>query len=123
MSDNILLYEGELYRASLNRAAFDFITPRLIIIPPHTTITLNSEVRFPNGIGNLFGIITIRSSYQKKKINIPPSGIGILDSNYTDYIFLNIENASNKTFIIQKGERIAQLVFVEMPDIILTKND
>jgi len=106
-------YEGSLYKKTTQRAGYDIIMCTCVKIPPHETIKYKTDVRFPNGLNGYFAIITIRSSYQDSGFSIPSNGgIGILDDDYKDYLFLNIKNETDVIKVIHKGDRIAQLIFI-----------
>jgi len=121
MKDTKIEYEGELYRKSSNRAGYDIVMNETIIIPVGFIKKIKTNIRFPNGIKDNFALITLRSSYQDSGLYMP--GIGILDSNYRDYIFVTVGNLSYKSFKIEKGERFAQIVFIKNNDIILIGED
>lgn len=106
-------YEGSLFKKTHLRAGYDIVMQDTIAIAPHEVAKYKTDVRFPNGLNGYFAIITIRSSYQNSGLSIPSNGgIGILDDDYTDYLFLNIKNETDTTKIINKQDRIAQLIFV-----------
>lgn len=119
-NDEDIYYEGEFYRKSNYRAGYDIIQHEDIEIPPKQITKIKTNVRFPEGIGNNFALVTLRSSYQNSGLSMP--AIGILDSDYTDYLFMTIFNLSNYPFKIHKGDRLVQLVFIKNNDIALIKN-
>ena len=114
-NDEDIYYEGELYRKSNHRAGFDIVQHEDITIPSKQITKIKTNVRFPDGIGNNFALVTLRSSYQTSGLMLP--AIGILDSNYTDYLFVTIFNSTNHAIKIFKNEKFAQLVFIENNDI------
>ena len=119
--NNTIQYEGELYRKSHLRAGFDIVQHEDISIPPKQISKIKTNVRFPNGIGNNFALVTLRSSYQNSGLSLP--AIGILDSDYTDYLFITIFNSTDGIFRISKEDRFAQLVFIKNNDIELIRSD
>ena len=112
---NKFRYEGELYRKSDERAGFDIIQHEDISILPKQISKIKINVRFPNGIGNNFALVTLRSSYQNSGLMLP--AIGILDSDYTDYLFITVFNSTDGIIRISKEDRFAQLVFIKNNDI------
>jgi dUTP pyrophosphatase len=54
-----------------------------------------------------------RSSISKTKVRLANS-VGIIDPNYRGYLIAAVDNISNETQILKKGERYFQLVFVKM---------
>ena len=114
-------YEGELYRKSELRAGYDIVNHENIIIPPRQITKIKTNVKFPNGIGDNFALVTLRSSYQGSGLLMP--AIGILDSNYFDYLFITVFNSTYQSIKICKGDRFAQLVFIKNDDIGLIRSD
>jgi len=109
-------YEGSLYKKTTRRAGYDIIMCHRIEIKPYEIVKYKTDVRFPNGLNGYFAIITIRSSYQDSGFSIPSNGgIGILDDDYKDYLFLNIKNETDTIKVIHEGDRIAQLIFIPTP--------
>lgn len=109
-----IYYEGELFRKSLNRAGFDIVQHESIYVPPRTTVKIKTNVRFPYGIDDNFALVTLRSSYQGSGLIMP--AVGILDSDYVDYLFITVFNSSYQSVKINKGDRFVQLVFIKNND-------
>jgi len=42
---------------------------------------------------------------------------GLIDSDYQGQVFVSIWNRGNKTYVIEPGERIAQMVFVPVEQV------
>ena len=62
-------------------------------------------------------IITLRSSTPRKKGLIKPHGIGVIDNDYCgndDEIKVQVFNNTDHKVIVDKGERIAQGIFVKV---------
>ena len=116
--------DGNVFRKTLQRVGFDIYMVNDETISPHKFKKLETNLRFPQGLGDLFAILTLRSSYQDSGL-ILPSGIGIIDGDYTDKIFVTVYNITDEKIEIKKKERIAQLVFLEniSRHIILVKNN
>ena len=102
--------EGSVFRKTLQRVGFDIFMVNDETIASHKFKKLKTNLRFPNGLNDLFAILTLRSSYQDSGL-ILPSGIGIIDGDYTDKIFITVYNITDEPIKIKKKERIAQLVF------------
>ena len=70
-------------------------------------------VKIPRGFA---GFIFNRSSQGKKGITIPHS-VGVIDSDYRGNLKVLLKNISEDPYVIQPGDRIAQLVVqrVELP--------
>ena len=95
--------------------AFDFYSRVNIKIPKKSTkiIPLNVVAKVPK---NTMLLLAGRSSLPKKGLMVANS-IGIIDQDYcgeNDEICLFVYNFSNKTAQVNKGERIAQGIFVHI---------
>ncbi|MBN2454863.1 dUTP diphosphatase [Candidatus Woesearchaeota archaeon] len=85
------------------------IKPREIALLPGNII-----VETPPGYMLL---VALRSSTPRKKGLIKPHGIGIIDQDYCgdeDEIKVQVFNNTDKEVVVEKGERIAQGVFVKV---------
>ena len=94
-------------------AAFDLTARETVEILPGTVgmVNLNIAVETPPGY---FMLVASRSSVHKRGL-MKPNGIGIIDPDYSgddDEIRGSYYNFTDKPVIIEKGERIAQAVFV-----------
>jgi dUTP pyrophosphatase len=72
----------------------------------------NVVVKVPEGYSLL---IVPRSSLPRKKALVCPHSIGVIDQDYCgpkDEIFVQVQNVSDEPVVIEKGERIAQGLFV-----------
>lgn len=84
---------------------------------PHGHIELlpsNLIVKVPKGY---MLVVASRSSTPKKKGLTPPHGFGVIDQDYCgpeDEIKIQVYNFSGETVRIEKGEKIAQGVFVRV---------
>ena len=62
-------------------------------------------------------LIALRSSTPRKKGLIKPHGIGVIDNDYCgedDEIKVQVYNYTDKDVVVEKGERIAQGIFVKI---------
>jgi len=96
--------------------AFDMYTRKTIHIAPKSLELLPSNliIKTPEKYGL---IISARSSLAKKKGLILANGIGVIDKDYsgnTDEILLSVYNFTDDEVIVEKGERIAQGMFVRI---------
>ena len=94
-------------------AAFDLTAREAVEILPGTVgmVHLNIAVETPPGY---FMLLAARSSIHKKGL-IKPNGIGIIDPDFCgdeDEVRGTYYNFTDKPVVIEKGERIAQAVFV-----------
>ena len=101
---------------SKGAVCFDFITRQKTAIAKKSIglIPGNVIVQIPKGYALL---VVPRSSTPRKKDLFIPHGIGIIDNDYCgpcDEIQIQVYNNSRKTVIIERGERIAQGLFVKI---------
>lgn len=78
------------------------------------------QVRIPTGIAleipnaNLVGLIFARSGLASKKGLTLSNGVGVIDSDYRGEIIVLMINLGQEDVAIQNGDRIAQMVFVNI---------
>ncbi|MBI3984475.1 MAG: dUTP diphosphatase [Candidatus Levybacteria bacterium] len=95
---------------------FDLVAREKVVIKPGTLelIPLNLVIDTPHGHG-LF--LTCRSSMPIKKGLLIPNGLGIIDQDYSgedDELKLEAFNFTKKKVTVERGERIAQGIFVKI---------
>ncbi len=95
---------------------FDLVARKKVVIKPGTLelIPLNLVIDTPHGHG-LF--LTCRSSMPIKKGLLIPNGLGIIDQDYSgedDELKLEAFNFTKKKVTVERGERIAQGIFVKI---------
>ena len=101
-------YNKAPFRAHYNDAGADVYSTQDILLEPHTTIKipLGFGLELPDGF---MACIFPRSGLTSKGIisNIPP-----IDSGYRGEIHAIITNTTDNTYIINKNDRIGQLVIL-----------
>lgn len=95
---------------------FDLITRETTVIPARSIglVPGNVIVKVPEGYALL---IIPRSSLPRKKALVCPHSIGIIDQDYAgkdDEIFVQVQNISDEPVTVERGERIAQGMFVKV---------
>jgi len=95
--------------------AFDFLARENVEIPPKGLhfIPGNVIVACPE---NLALLILPRSSLFRKKSLIVPNSPGLIDQDYCgpeDEILIQVLNMSDETVMVERGERVAQGLFVK----------
>lgn len=96
--------------------AFDLITREDTIIEPGkiALVPSNVIVKVPEG----FALLLIpRSSLPRKKALVCPHSIGLIDQDYCgieDELRVQVQNISSEPVTIERGERIAQGLFVKV---------
>ena len=95
---------------------FDLFFPEDIFVEPFETKFINLGIRceYQCSNGSYLGYqIYPRSSISKTKLRLANS-VGIIDPNYRGYLIVAVDNISNKTEIIKKGDRLFQLIFIQL---------
>jgi len=95
---------------------FDFVTRETTTIEPGQIALVpgNVVVEVPKGYALL---IVPRSSLPRKKALVCPHSIGVIDQDYCgpdDEILVQVQSISEKPIIVERGERIAQGIFVKV---------
>lgn len=97
-------------------AAFDFVTRETTTVMPHAIglIPGNVIIKVPEGFALL---VMPRSSMPRKRGLICPHSLGLIDHDYhgpKDEIFVQVQNVTDKPVTVERGERIAQGLFVKI---------
>lgn len=95
---------------------FDFVCRETVAIPPKklTDIPINNIIKAPKGY---MLMLVSRSSTPKKKGLMVANSVGIIDQDYCgddDELRLLVYNFTSKKVTVEKGERIAQGIFVKV---------
>ncbi len=102
--------------ASTGAVGFDLITRETTVIEPGKIALVpgNVIVKVPEGYALL---IVPRSSLPRKKMLVCPHSIGVIDQDYhgeKDEILVQVQNISTEPVTVERGERIAQGLFVKV---------
>jgi dUTP pyrophosphatase len=97
-------------------AAFDFVTREKTVVAPRAIglVPGNVIVKVPDGYALL---VLPRSSLPRKKGLICPHSIGLIDQDYhgpKDEIFVQVQNITDLPVTVERGDRIAQGLFVKI---------
>lgn len=97
-------------------AGFDFHSAETVIIPAHTTVIVKTDlaVELPK---NTELQVRCRSGIAAKTPLIVKNSPGTVDEGYKGNIGIILHNLSDKDFLVEKGERIAQGVVKKTYDI------
>ncbi|MBM3227995.1 dUTP diphosphatase [Candidatus Peribacteria bacterium] len=95
---------------------FDLVTRETTVIAPGSIglVPGNVIVKVPEGYALL---ILPRSSLPRKKGLVCPHSLGVIDGDYhgpKDEIFVQVKNVSDQPVTVERGERIAQGLFVKV---------
>src|SRR5437867_3145459 len=93
---------------------FDLLARTRIEIAAHSLALIPTNIIIKVPRGYMF-IVVPRSSTPKKKGLLIPHGIGVIDQDYCgpeDEVLFQVLNFTDKTVVVEKGERLAQGCFV-----------
>ena len=101
---------------SAGAVGFDIVTRETTVIAPGAIALVpgNVIVKVPAGYALL---IIPRSSLPRKKALVCPHSIGVLDQDYhgpQDELKVQVQNISDTPVTVERGERIAQGLFVKV---------
>jgi dUTP pyrophosphatase len=93
--------------------AFDLVARETVEIPPHEVrkVPLNVAIELPEGY---FALLASRSSLHKKGVHLA-NGIGVGDADYcgdNDEYQAALLNFTSETKVIERGERIVQMLIL-----------
>ena len=95
-------------------AGWDLYTSRECIIQPGETVDVHTDIRIDLP-PRLYARITGRSSSLRKYDLLINEGI--IDSGFTGELFVCIKNLGDKPFHVEKGMRLAQVLFHVIEDV------
>lgn len=93
------------------------------------TIEPRSLHRIPVGIAialpdqNTVGLIFARSGLGVKHGIAPANAVGVIDSDYRGELVVGLCNTSSEPYVLEPGERFAQLVIMPVYEAVLTETD
>ncbi|UPA22176.1 dUTP diphosphatase [Candidatus Peribacteria bacterium] len=101
---------------SAGAVGFDLVTRETTVIEPGKIALVpgNVIVKVPEGYA-LF--LIARSSLPRKKGLVCPHGIGVIDQDYhgdEDELKVQVQNITDAPVTVERGERIAQGIFVKV---------
>ena len=101
---------------SAGAVGFDFVTREDTTIEPKSIglVPGNVIIKVPEGHAL---VVVPRSSLPRKKALVCPHSIGIIDQDYhgpEDEIFIQVQNISDEPVTIERGDRIAQGLFMRV---------
>ncbi len=93
-------------------AGLDLVAPADILVPAHGMATVDFGIRCRrSGAGGYY--LYPRSSISKTPLRLANS-VGIIDAGYRGNIMAKVDNISDDSYIIKKGDRLFQIC---MPDL------
>jgi len=88
-----------------------------LIIEPGETHLIPTGIAIHIGDANLAAVILPRSGLGHKHGLVLGNLVGLVDSDYQGQLFVSCWNRSNKSFTVERGVRIAQLVFLPVTQV------
>jgi dUTP pyrophosphatase len=102
-----------LQHKTMHSAGADLSATKKTIVPGYTTVLVPTGERMPKDIpSGFFGLLALRSSVALKTPLLLKNGVGIIDRDYSDEIMIMVCNMSPEDYVIEQGDRIAQLIIV-----------
>ena len=99
---------------SKSSAGYDLysICDEVITVGPHETVKMKTGIalEIPEGYA---GLIYARSGIATKRGLAPANKVGVIDSDYRGEVKIAVINHGNESFVIENGDRIAQLVIMQ----------
>jgi len=86
-------------------------------VEPGDTVLVPSGIAIHIGDPGLAACLLPRSGLGHKHGLVLGNLTGLIDSDYQGQVFISIWNRGSKTYEIQPGERIAQMVFVPVEQV------
>lgn len=108
-----LLYEDSVLptRGSEYAAGYDLYAHEGVTVAPHSTVKVGSGVAIQPP-KDTFGAVFARSGLATKQGLRPANCVGVCDYDYTGEYIVALHNDTDEEKSIEKGERIAQVVFI-----------
>ncbi|MBI2664833.1 dUTP diphosphatase [Candidatus Woesearchaeota archaeon] len=107
--------ELPVYKTS-GSVGFDISARKDTVVPPRSIALIPGNIIVETPPGYML-LLALRSSTPKKKGLHKPHGIGVIDNDYCgedDEIKVQVYNSTDKEVTVEKGERIAQGIFVKI---------
>ena len=95
-------------RAHETDAGFDLYSPKTDLVPRHGSCVIDTGVHIaiPEGCA---GLLVSKSGLNVKRGLLSD---GLIDPGYTGSIRVKLYNHSDTSYIVEKGDKISQLVFI-----------
>lgn len=100
-------------RASDYAAGYDLYADETLVIPAGETRLVHTGIALAIPPG-FWGGVYARSGLAAKRGLRPANCVGVIDADYRGEIMVAMYNDSHESQLINKGDRIAQLVFAPM---------
>ena len=105
--------------ATVGSAGLDLVSCDNAMIHPGETVQFPMGYSIYIGDHTLAGLIMPRSGLGVKGI-MPANVLGLIDSDYQGELIVYLKNHGNEKFLVQNGDRIAQLVFMPVEHVMFS---
>ena len=105
--------------ATVGSAGLDLRALEHTVIHPGETMPFAMGYRIYIGDHTLCGLIVPRSGLGIKGI-MPANVLGLIDSDYQGELMVYLKNHGDENFIVESGDRIAQLVFMPIEHVMFS---
>ena len=105
--------------ATVGSAGLDLRSCDNAMIHPGETVEFPMGYQIYIGDHTLCAMIMPRSGLGVKGI-MPANVLGLIDSDYQGELIVHLKNHGNEKFLIQNGDRIAQLVFMPVEHVMFS---
>ena len=118
------LYEDSVIptRGSEYAAGYDLYAHEGVTIQPHETAKIGTGVAIQPP-KNSFGAVFARSGLAAKQGLRPANCVGVCDYDYTGEYIVALHNDSNEERVVEKGERIGQVLFLPYANVTFVEVD
>lgn len=115
-------YAHSPVKAHIADACFDIKSSRDITIEPHSynVVTTDLSIRVPAGhVGMLMSRSGLASKHGVFVLNAP----GIIDAEYSGEVKVVLGNMSGSSYLIERGDRIAQFMMLPLMQVSMLRGD
>lgn len=102
------------YRKHAGDAGWDLFVSRDCIIEPGKTIDVHTDIKIDMPPYLYARIVGRSSTLRKHRLMVNE---GIIDNGYTGELFVCVHNLGDKPFVVEKGMRLAQVLFHTIEDV------
>ena len=117
---DVKLLDGarEPFKATYSSAGYDLFAYKTVTSEPKSVVPISTGCIFqiPQGY---FGRILPRSGLALR--NNLTTDAGVIDSDFRGVVHVLLRNNSDTAFVIEQGQRIAQIVYLKCEDVIFVK--
>ncbi|KAF9518425.1 hypothetical protein BS47DRAFT_1338359 [Hydnum rufescens UP504] len=108
-------------RGSALAAGYDLYSAEKKTIPPNGKALIDTQISIAVPVGT-YGRVAPRSGLASKFMIA--TGAGVIDADYRGVVFVLLFNHSEQEFIVNEGDRIAQLILekIETPPVLEVQN-